>query len=375
MKRMLIGIIGILLLLGAATVIVLNQASFGKLPSGARLERIRKSPNFKDGKFMNLHPTPLLADGKSILQVWIASLRQTVKDLRPAARIPSVKTDLKAFDSQENVLVWMGHSSLYLQISGKRILVDPVLVSASPFSFYNKAFKGSDSYTPDDVPEIDYLLLTHDHWDHLDYKTIIGIKDRVRQFICPLGVGAHLEYWGVRPDRIHEVDWKDSLQLDGPIKLTALPARHFSGRGLASNRSLWAGYMLQCPLGNVLISGDTGYDTHFQAIKKEFGTIDLAILENGQYNEDWKYIHIQPEELVRAIEDLRPRKVMTVHNSKYALGRHAWYEPLDKIYEASRQHHFDLITPKIGEPVHLDDTAQRFTKWWESAPGNEASPM
>lgn len=365
LKRILWSFIGLLALLGIVVAIILNQPSFGKLPTGVRLERMKKSPNYRDGKFQNLNPTPILTSDKSVFQVWIGSITQKVKDLIPVKELPSIKTDLKGLDPNEDILIWMGHSSLYLQTSGKRILVDPVLISASPFSSFNKAFKGTDHYTPEDMPEIDYLLLTHDHWDHLDYNTMLKMKDRVGKVICPLGVGAHVEYWGFDPEKIMEVDWKDTLQLDDKIRLTALPARHFSGRGLISNESLWAAYMLQCSLGNVFISGDTGYDTHFGEIKTQFGTIDFAIMENGQYNEDWKYIHMLPEDVIKAIKDLQPIKVMTVHNSKYALGRHAWYEPLENIAQAAKQHQFNLITPMIGEPVHFKDSLQTFHHWWK----------
>lgn len=363
---MIWSIIGVLVVLVVIGVIVINQPNFGKLPSGERLERIKNSPNYREGKFQNLHDTPLLVGDKSIVQAWLRALfADKPKELRPEINLKNIKTDLKKFAKDEDVLVWMGHSSLYLQTDGKSILVDPVLVSASPFSFYNKAFKGSESYRPDDIPNIDYLLITHDHWDHLDYETIKQIKDRVRKVICPLGVGSHLEYWGFTPENIMEVDWNDSLQLESNIKLTSLPARHFSGRGLKANQSLWTAYMLQSSLGNIFICGDTGYDNHFLAIRKKFGTIDFAIMENGQYNEDWKYIHMMPDDLLKAIEDLQPKKVMTVHNSKYALGRHSWHEPLDKISKASEKSGFNLITPMMGEPVLLKDSTQTFKKWWK----------
>jgi len=288
-----------------------------------------------------------------------------VKDLKPVEKIPAIKTDLKTLPSDEDLLLWLGHSSLYMQISGKRILIDPTLVSASPLPFVNGAFAGTDIYRPDDMPDIDYLIITHDHWDHLDYKTMLNLKGRTGKVICPLGVGAHLEYWGFDLSQIVELDWNDHIRLDEGIQLTALPARHFSGRGLNSNHSLWAGYMLQSPLGNIYVSGDTGYDMHFLKIKEQFGDIELAIMENGQYNEDWRYIHFIPEDLARAVKELQPKRVMTVHNSKYALGRHAWYEPLQKIEEASQSDSFALITPMIGEPVKLKDSAQTFTKWWK----------
>ena len=361
---MIFGIIGFVLLLVLSIVIFMQQPMFGKLPEGERLERIRQSPNYKAGEFKNLSPTQMILSDKSKVRMLWEFLFVKVKDLTPSKSLPAIKTDLKKFDRNEEVLVWMGHSSLYLQVNGKRILIDPVLVSASPVPFVNKAFAGTAIYHPEDMPDVDYLIITHDHWDHLDYKTMLNLKTRTGKVICPLGVGAHLEHWGFDPTIITELDWNDHIQLNGGIKLTALPARHFSGRGLTSNHTLWAGYMLQCDRGNIYLSGDTGYDTHFRKIKETFGTIDLAILENGQYNDDWRYIHIIPEDLSKAIEELAPSTVMTIHHSKYALGRHAWYEPIRKVAAASKEHSFNLITPMIGEPVMLKDSTQTFKEWW-----------
>lgn len=365
-KRMLIILISIVIVLALATVAFLNQASFGKLPEGERLERIEKSPQYKNGKFVNRLPTNQVSDEKSKLQSLYDFLFKTIKDMRPENDLPTVKTNLKTIDLNQDVLIWLGHSSLYIQNSGKRILVDPVLVSASPVSFFNKAFKGTNGYQPTDLPNIDYLILTHDHWDHLDYNTMKNLKDRTQKVICPLGVGAHLKRWGFDVSKIIEMDWNDAEQLDENIKITALPARHFSGRGLTSNKSLWASFMLQSPIGNIYLSGDSGYDTHFQDIKKQFGNIDLAVMENGQYNEDWKDIHILPHKLVTAVKELNPKRLMTIHNSKYALARHTWYDPLEKISEASKQNNFNLLTPMIGETVNLNDSTQQFSEWWKS---------
>ncbi len=362
---MLLGIIGLVVVLVVGGFLFMQHPMFGKLPEGERLERIRQSPNYKDGTFHNQSPTKMLVSDKSKVRVLWGFLFIKVQDLTPAEKLPAIKTDLKKLVPEEEVLIWMGHSSLYMQVNGKRIVIDPVLVSASPVSFVNRAFAGTNIYQPEDLPDPDYLIITHDHWDHLDYKTMLNLKNRTGKVICPLGVGAHLEYWGFDPAKIIELDWDEHIQLDGDIMLTALPARHFSGRGLRSNHSLWAGYMLQSTLGNIFLSGDTGYDTHFKKIKEQFGKIDLAIMENGQYNEEWKYIHLLPEDLVKAVEELQPGRLMTVHNSKFALGKHPWYEPLQKIAEASREHSFNLITPMIGEPVILKDSTQTFTKWWE----------
>ncbi len=357
-------VLTVILVLLVVTLVLLNHPSFGRAPRGERLERIKRSPHFKEGRFRNITPTKTLSSDKS----WMASVYEfvflKVKDLRPVNQLPAVKTDLKSLDVNVDMLVWLGHSSCYMQLNGKRLLLDPVLVMASPVSFLNRAFDGADIYRPEDIPDIDYLLLTHDHWDHLDYNVMLNLKSRTGKVICPLGVGEHLEYWGFAKDRITELDWNETTALDNGLVVNALPARHFSGRGLWANRTLWTAYMLQRDAGNIFICGDTGYDTHFAEIKKRFGYISFAIMENGQYNTDWKHIHLLPDDLVRAVKELDPGRFFTVHNSKFALAKHAWYEPLDNIANAAEAAGLPLITPMIGEPVYLNDTTQTFRKWW-----------
>ncbi len=346
--------------------IFMNQPSFGKSPRGERLERIKKSPNYSDGKFQNLSPTKQITSEKSYIGTMFDFLFHKVEELRPGVNLPTVKTDLKQIRCDEEVLVWLGHSSVFIQTGGKRYLVDPVLVKASPVSFINKPFKGTKIYTPDDIPEIDYLVITHDHWDHLDYKTVKQIMGRTENVICPLGVGEYMESWGFGKERIIELDWNENATLGDGLIVYCLPARHFSGRGLSPNKTLWASFMLQAPSRNIYISGDGGYDTHFADINKQFGTIDFAILENGQYNEDWRFIHLLPDDLVKAAKDLNAKRLMTVHNSKYALGRHSWHEPLDNIASAAEKESLNLVTPMIGEPVNLNDTTRAFKKWWKN---------
>ena len=363
-RGMLWTIASIAVLAVIGVIIFLNRPIFGKLAEGERLARMENSPNYRNGKFRNRVPRASIGKDKSLFQTFQELMLEKTVDRKPAEEIPTVDTDLGALPIEENLLVWLGHSAVYMHIDGKRILVDPALASASPVSIFNKPFKGSDRYQPEDIPAIDYLLITHDHWDHLDYYTITELKERIGRVICPLGVGAHFEHWGVNPKKVTELDWGDSVRLDENLRLTALPARHFSGRGLTRDPSLWASYLLQSSHGNIFFSGDTGYDTHFREIKKQFGTIDLAIMENGQYNENWSDIHLMPNDLVQVIKELDPGQVMTVHHSKFALARHPWYEPLENISRAAQENGFPLLTPLIGEPVWLNDSTQQFQKWW-----------
>jgi len=344
----------------------IKQAKFGKLPSGKRLEMIKKSPNFKDGKFQNLSPTPSLSKGISNTKVLYDFFFKKTENKIPSERIPSNKTDLKALDINENVLVWFGHSSMYFHLNGKRFLVDPIFSGKiSPVSNSSKAFEGSDVYAVDDFPEIDYLLITHDHYDHLDYQTIIELKNKVKKVICALGVGEHFEHWNYDSSKIIEKDWYDYVELDNKIKITFTPARHFSGRTLKRNVSLWTSFVVESSDYKMFIGGDSGYGSHFIEIGNKFGPFDLAILECGQYNEKWKYIHTMPEEIHTIATELKAKRFFPVHNSKFALAHHKWKEPLERVSKFNKTSDISMITPKIGELVKLNDSTQTFSKWWE----------
>ena len=323
------------------------------------------SPNFKNKKFQNLNPTPQLTEGYTFLRVIKENLLTSYPDKKPAAAIPSIKTNLLALSKEEDVLVWFGHSSYFMQVDGKRFLIDPVFSGhASPFPGMINAFKGTDIYTVEELPNIDYLIISHDHYDHLDCKTIVKLKPKVSSVICGLGVGAHLIKWGFDSSRIIEKDWYDSFSLDHQFTVHVLPARHFSGRGTTRNNTLWCSYLLETPTMNIYIGGDSGYDTHFADIGSRFNNIGIAILENGQYNNAWRYIHMHPNEVLQAAQDLKAKRLFPVHSGKFSLSQHAWYEPLTRITELNKQFYIPLITPLIGEKVNLKDENQSFREWW-----------
>ena len=343
--------------------VFMRLPKFGKLPEGERKARIEKSPNYKNGAFINLNFTPQITGDGGFLKIMKDMFN--AKNRRPHDIIPSVKTDLLNLDKNEDILVWFGHSSYFVQIDGKRFLVDPVFSgNASPFGFMIKSFKGTDIYTPADIPEIDYLIITHDHWDHLDYKTITKLKPKIAKVITGLGTGAHLERWGYDPKIIIESDWYDQVILENGFTINTTPARHFSGRGPKANQSLWASFVLQTPTTRIFIGGDGGYDEHFAEIGEKFGGFDLVILENGQYNTSWKYIHLMPEEVLQAAKDLKAKRLFPVHNSKFALANHSWDTPLKAITEFNKTVKQPLVTPIIGELVYLKDTTQIFKEWW-----------
>ncbi|GAC1706341.1 MAG: hypothetical protein NVS9B7_15170 [Flavisolibacter sp.] len=262
-------------------------------------------------------------------------------------------------------MVWFGHSSYFLQLDSKKILVDPIFSgSASPLKFTTRSFKGTDVYTAEEMPDIDLLILSHDHWDHLDYDTLQKLKPKIKRIITGLGVGTHLERWGFNSKIIEEMDWHQSLRLEDSIMVYALPARHFSGRAFKRDGSLWMSFVLCTPTLRIYIGGDSGYDDHFRAIGMKYGPFDLAVLENGQYNHYWKYIHMFPEDVVKAAMDLGAKKIIPVHWAKFSLSLHAWDEPIKRIVQEAKKKKVNLIHPMIGESVNLKKE-ENFSKWWE----------
>lgn len=357
-----LSIIVLLYLLGFA---FLQHPKFGRLPTGERKERIENSPNYRNGQFQNLHHTPALTEGTTYYRSIKMYLLEKDKRAKPKKLIPAIKTNLHNLDPRENILIWFGHSSYFIQIDGKKILVDPVFSgSTSPLPFGGKAFKGTNIYSAEDIPEIDYLFISHDHWDHLDYETILKLKPKIKKVITGLGTGEHFEAWGYKKELLIEKDWNEQVHLDDGYTAHTVPARHFSGRSLKRNTVLWTSFVLQTPSTKIFIGGDSGYDTHFAEIGKKFGPFDLVILENGQYNTAWKYIHMMPEETLKAAKDLQAKKLIPVHNSKFCLSLHAWDEPLKKITALQKDENLHVLTPKIGEKVFINDDAQIFSEWF-----------
>ena len=356
-------VVALVIVLCIAAIVFIQQPKFGRAPRGKRLETIQRSPHYRDGAFCNLEATPVLTEG---VNYFTAFKDYLFAKNRPSGSLPSTKTDLKSLNPSDNVLVWLGHSSYYLPIDGKKILVDPVLCgSASPLAFTAHAFKGTDRYSTDDIPAIDYLLMSHDHWDHLDYETLIKLKPRIGKVICGLGVGECLEYWGFDTDRVIEKDWGESVTIDSNFTVHIVPARHFSGRLFLRNKTLWVSFVLVTPSARIFLGGDCGYDSHFTELGRTFGGFDLAVLPAGQYDRNWKYIHMTPEEALQAAKDLRARRLLPGHFAKFPLANHAWDEPLRRIAALSDYSEIPILTPRIGEKVDLNESNQRFTQWWE----------
>jgi L-ascorbate metabolism protein UlaG (beta-lactamase superfamily) len=344
----------------------LQHEKFGAKPEGNRLEMIQASPNYKNGAFVNISYTPRLTQGYSMGSVMYNFIFRQGVHTKPAGSIPTVHTDLKRLGAGD-WLVWFGHSSYFIQTDNIKVLVDPVFSgSASPILGTTKSFKGSDVYNVEDLPEIDYLFISHDHYDHLDYQTIKQLRGQVKKVVCGLGVGAHFERWGYAPERIIEMDWNTEVQLQEGFRVYGLTARHYSGRNFRTDQTLWMSFLLQTPRQKIYIGGDSGYDQHFKEIGNLHGPIDLAILENGQYNEAWKAVHFMPGENLQAAIDLKARRLMPVHSSKFALALHDWNEPMREIVQRNLKIGLPLVTPKIGELVDLNDNIHVFNEWWNN---------
>jgi L-ascorbate metabolism protein UlaG (beta-lactamase superfamily) len=360
-----------ILLLAAVGIIlagwaVLRQEKFGRLPAGARLERIQSSPNYQDGEFRNTVPTIMLAEGQSSIKIMGDFLFGTRTRLKPDEPLPTVRLELDALDPAKDMLIWLGHSSYFIQLGGKRILVDPVFNDhGAPLAVFNKNFPGTDLYRAADMPPLDFLLISHDHWDHLDYSTAVGLREKVKTVITPLGVGAHFEYWGYPKEKLKEADWNTALRFENELLIHIVPARHFSGRLLTRNKTGWAGFVLETPTLRLFLSGDSGYGPHLAEIARTFGRFDLVAIDGGQYDARWPQMHMTPEEAALAAKELKAEAFLLSHVGRFCISSHQWDDPFRRVVEAAKDKPFRLLTPKIGEPVWLDGTEQSFTRWWE----------
>jgi len=342
---------------------IMSLKATGKVPSGKYLEQLKRSPNYNGTSFQNLSPTQMIAGNGSYWKMTKEFFRKHPERL-PTAPIPFIKTDLSKITSAETTIVWFGHSSYFIRIDNKNFLIDPVFSgSAGPLSFMIKAFRGSNEYKAADMPAIDYLLLTHDHYDHLDYKTLGKLKNKIGHIYCSLGLASHLKYWGFDYNKINELDWWQTQKMDDNIELTAAPARHFSGRGLKRNQTLWSSFILRSSEHNLYLGGDSGYDSHFKEIGNKYGPFDLAILEAGQYNTMWPLIHMMPEETVQAAVDLKAKALLPVHWGKFTLAMHAWNDPIKRVVEKAKELNMKVLTPKIGQALTLGSGFQS-ESWW-----------
>ncbi|SCE70656.1 L-ascorbate metabolism protein UlaG, beta-lactamase superfamily [Micromonospora coriariae] len=361
------GAAGLAALAGLAWVARDVPAALGGRLAGARAERAARSPQFRDGTFHNQAGTrTMVADpGRNLLRELIFGKQKrrpstAVPLLRPADEPAATGTD------RELGVIWYGHASALVEIEGYRVLIDPVWSErCSPSAMVGPRRLHEPPVRLDELPRLDAILISHDHYDHLDMATVRELVARQSApFLVPLGVGAHLDRWGVPADRIIELDWSDSHQIDG-LKVTATPAQHFSGRGLRRDGTLWSSWVIEGRSRKVFYTGDSGYFDGYAAIGAEHGPFDVTLMQIGAYDRAWPSIHMFPEEAVDAHLDLRGGLFIPVHWATFNLALHDWSEPVNRLWAEAKARDVRLAVPRPGERVVVDDPPA-VDGWWQS---------
>lgn len=362
----------------AAGALVLGVAGYGALywsatpdmgarAVGAAKARIEQSPQWDGGGFSNRLPQ---VDG-SLAVMLGKELDPGPYPQQPTAALPRIERSAADFSELPESglrVTWLGHSTLLVELDGARILVDPVWGErASPFASMGPARFYAPPLSLDDLPPIDAILISHDHYDHLDLFTVEALRDRPILWLVPLGIGAHLEYWGVPPDRIQAMDWWDDTTI-GDVRITATPARHFSGRWLDRFRStLWVGWAINGPEHAVFYSGDTALFPELVDIGERLGPFDLTMMDAGAYDATWTDVHLGPEQSVVAHRMVQGKVLLPVHWGLFDLGNHGWVEPMERVRTAAARFGIDVRAPRPGESVELDPAGEA-TVWWPSDP-------
>ncbi|MCB1214461.1 MAG: MBL fold metallo-hydrolase [Deltaproteobacteria bacterium] len=348
---------------------ILDLKSFGKNPSGEHLEKIKKSPQYSLdlSRFVNrqvgFNTDPLSNPNKKKI-FWDFFFKN--QDRRPKFKLPQIKTSVQDFldDRDSFKFIWFGHSTFMVKLGKKVLLFDPVFAkNLAPLFFLGRRFQ-DPVLSLQELPPVDYIVISHDHYDHLNRESVIFFKDQATKFLVPLGVSSHLIDWGIPAHRITEFDWWESAFFED-LEFTCTPSQHFSGRSLtSSNQTLWASWVVKNSQHSLYFSGDSGYDIHFKHIGKKYGPFDIAFMENGQYNPMWRRVHMLPEDTMQAFLDLEAKRLMPIHWGMFNIALHPWYDPIESIQGLAALHNIELLTPKLGQLVQLNRT-NTFEAWWK----------
>ena len=344
----------------------------GQSAAGARLHAMEASPNWRDGKFVNSLPTEEASVFKA-LGKWLQGVDNTVPD-PPTPVLKRAARDFDVAPTSGLRITWLGHSTVLVELDGRRVLVDPVLSErASPVTWAGPTRFHETPLSIDELPTIDVVVISHDHYDHLDHRTVQALGERVPLYVVPLGVGAHLEYWGIPPERIVERDWWGEFKSAG-LTFTATPARHFSGRSLLmanQNETLWCGWVIAGREHRVYYSGDTGMFPGFTVIGERLGPFDAVFIETGAYDQLWPDLHIGPEQAIEARVALGSGLFIPVHWGTFNLAMHAWTEPAERAIVAAQKAGVPIAVPRPGESIEPSSPPQ-LTRWWPSVPWKTA---
>ncbi|MCL3779493.1 hypothetical protein EMN47_03730 [Prolixibacteraceae bacterium JC049] len=328
-------------------------------------KRNMQSANYKSGKFHNLEETKQLTEFSwSMLKESFAK-----NNKRPSKELPMQKVSTSFFQSpnlDDCKVIWLGHSALIIQIEGKHILLDPMLGdNTMPVPFKRGArFNEELPIDIDQLSNIDLAIISHNHYDHMDKKTIKRLAHKITRFAVPLGVDKYLQKWGIEKQKISALDWWESVEIND-LKIVATPSRHFSGRGLFdSNESLWASWVIQSKKHNLYFSGDSGYGKHFKQIGEKYGPFDFAMLECGQYDRHWNQIHMLPKQTVQAAIDLKSKRFMPIHWGVFQLANHSWDHPVETAFNEAQRKNVSIIVPQMGEIVDINQASYANKLWW-----------
>ncbi|MGS2646161.1 MBL fold metallo-hydrolase [Streptosporangium sp. LJ11] len=347
-------------------------AELGGEAKGERLERMRRSPRFHDGVFRNSMPGGFVPSPQSAREIaW--NMFRNREERRPAAAIPVVTSPSGGPSPAGLSVIWYGHATALLEIEGRRVLVDPIWSRrASPSQLVGPRRLHPVPGPLAGLPPLDAIVISHDHYDHLDRATVRGLTAlQTAPFLVPLGIGAHLERWGVPASRIIELDWDEEATVAG-LRFVATAARHFSGRTFNRNVTLWGSWVIAAGEKKVFYAGDSGYFDGYAGIGAAHGPFDLTLMPIGAYNAAWPDIHMDPEEAVNAHFDLGGRLLLPVHWATFALATHPWAEPIDRLWREAKARDVRIVVPRPGERVDTVDVPM-LESWWETLPGGETS--
>ncbi|MEK4510702.1 MBL fold metallo-hydrolase [Paenibacillus sp. FSL K6-2524] len=364
MKWILMVLIGMVVI----AIMIIKFCSFlGIKPSPEKAKTFHKSQNFRNGKFVNQIPIDTSKSIKGVFAVLWGKISKQPR-LRPDHEIPIKSLNERLVNPIEGTtLTWFGHSAFLLVMNGTTILLDPMFGKYSyPIPLFgSKRYNEKLPMEIEQFPHIDVVLISHDHYDHLDELSIKKLKDKVKLFCVPLGVGSHLERWGVDPHQIKEYDWWDEMNMNG-IMLAATPAIHTSGRGMSdSNTTLWCSWVIKGKQTKLYFSGDSGYGPHFKQIGRQYGPFDITLMQCGQYDERWATTHMYPEQAIQAHLDVQGKVMIPMHWGTFTLAFHDWTEPIERVLIAARDQGVEISTPRIGEMVRVHAKMYPDSPWWK----------
>lgn len=329
----------------------------GRLPDQDRKDLYKKTTHYEGGQFQNIGDFTLRTGDQG----------ETSDRVKPARTVSAVKNaDLSRGTPGSFSLVWYGHSSTLVQMGNQTVFLDPVLsVRASPLTFAGPKRFSELAVSASQVPALDVVFLSHDHYDHMDYRTIQALDDRIAHYIVPLGIDSYLEGWDITPSKIHVLDWWESVTINN-VRYTLIPGQHYSGRNpLAKNATLWGGIHITDGSHSLYYTGDTGYCDTFSKVYARYGAVDLLLADSGQYDPGWSECHMTPAEAIQAAKDVHAAWYMPVHWGAFVLANHAWDEPAEQALASAQRSEVNLAIPRIGEKVQWDHMEEYNERWWE----------